>query len=80
MFVRNLLLSAIFSLAIAVGPAYCATTFDGERAITHLRAQCEFGPRVPGTPAYEQTKDYLKKELSRWADEVQEQKFQARIG
>lgn len=54
--------------------------FSGERALTYLRAQCAFGPRVPGTRAHEDCADYLKRELSKWADEVQEQRFLAAVG
>ncbi len=68
----SLLLAAICPFAQA---APSRVVFDGQRAFSHLQAQCDFGPRVPGTPAHEQTKEYLKKELGRWADEVKEQRF-----
>jgi hypothetical protein len=54
--------------------------FDKERALAFLRAQCAFGPRVPGTPPHSRARDYLKRELARWADEVQEQRFSEVLG
>ena len=54
--------------------------FDGERAYAHLVAQCAFGPRVPGTAAHDQTKAYLKQELSRYARKVEEQNFTVKLG
>jgi len=67
--------------SVGAGPAPTEERagFDGARAFTHLQAQCEFGPRVPGTDAHERCQAYLKRELSRWADEVREQKFRAEV-
>ncbi len=39
------------------------TTFDGERAFNHVKAQVEFGPRPAGSPAIEKTREYLVREL-----------------
>ena len=42
--------------------------FSGEKALAHVQAQVDFGPRPPGTEAIEKTRDYLTKqlELSGW--------------
>jgi Zn-dependent M28 family amino/carboxypeptidase len=42
--------------------------FSGENALAHVQALVDFGPRPPGTPAIEKTREYLVKqlELSRW--------------
>ena len=42
--------------------------FSGENALAHVQAMVDFGPRPPGTPAIEKTRDYLIKqlELSGW--------------
>ena len=42
--------------------------FSGENALAHVQAMVDFGPRPPGTPAIEKTRDYLVKqlELSGW--------------
>ena len=39
------------------------TTFDGERAFNHVKAQVGFGPRPAGSAALEKTREYLIKEL-----------------
>lgn len=44
--------------------------FDGERAYAALVKQVDFGPRVPGTAAHDQTRDYLIETLSRYAERV----------
>ena len=48
---------------------------DGDRAMAHLRAQTDFGPRVPGTEAHRRTRDYLVETLRRFANEVLVQSF-----
>src|ERR1043166_1206859 len=42
--------------------------FSGKNALAHVQAMVDFGPRPPGTPAIEKTRDYLIKqlELSGW--------------
>jgi hypothetical protein len=42
--------------------------FSGEKALAHVQAQVDFGPRPPGTEAIEKTRNYLTKqlELSGW--------------
>ena len=42
--------------------------FSGEKALAHVQAMVDFGPRPPGTPAIEKTREYLTKqlELSGW--------------
>src|SRR5690242_11283034 len=39
------------------------STFDGERAFNHVKAQVAFGPRPAGSAAVEKTREYLIKEL-----------------
>ena len=40
-----------------------AREFDGARAFNYLQRQVEFGPRIPGTPAHEQTGDWIETQL-----------------
>jgi hypothetical protein len=42
--------------------------FSGEKALAHVQAMVDLGPRPPGTEAIEKTRDYLTKqlELSGW--------------
>jgi glutaminyl-peptide cyclotransferase len=50
--------------------------FDGGRAFGYLKAQCDFGPRVPNTPAHEKCKDYIIKTIQPYCDKVDTQTFQ----
>ena len=38
-------------------------TFNGERAMDHVKKQMEFGPRPPGTSALEKTRNYIVNQL-----------------
>ncbi len=40
-------------------PASSPTTFNGERAMDHVRKQLEFGPRVSGSAQLAKTRDYI---------------------
>jgi len=52
-----------------------APTFDANHAYQYLIKQCEFGPRVPGTPAHRQCLDFLTKELQAFGAQVRHQPF-----
>lgn len=61
----------------AVGAAACGAQakrppreFDATRAFGYLERQLAFGPRVPGTPAHEQTGDWILTRLRAAADTV----------
>lgn len=47
-----------------------AREFDGARAFGYLERQVAFGPRIPGTPAHEQTGDWILSQLRAQADTV----------
>jgi len=49
--------------------------FDGKQAFEYLRQQVTFGPRIPGTPAHEQTGDWILERLRATADTVEVQAF-----
>lgn len=49
--------------------------FDGKRAFADLEKQVSFGPRVPGTQAHLQCRDWLMSELEKYADRVELQTF-----
>lgn len=66
-------------VAAAVGAAVAACgakskppvrEFDGTRAFTYLQQQVQFGFRVPGTSAHEQTGDWILTQLKARADTV----------
>lgn len=40
-----------------------AVTFNGERALEHVKKQVEIGPRVPGSPELAKTRDYIVNSL-----------------
>ena len=60
----------------APAPKVSRPSFDGERAYEALKAQCAFGPRVPGTEAHRKCRGYLVTELNKYADRVITQDFE----
>lgn len=55
-----------------------AAVFDGERAFGHLRDLVAIGPRVAGTPANAQTRQYIIKTLAGMGITAREQSFEAK--
>lgn len=49
--------------------------FSGNNALAHVQAMVDFGPRPPGTPAIEKTRDYLVKQLELFGWKVARQPF-----
>ncbi len=49
--------------------------FNGERAYQYLLAQCEFGPRNPGSLGHERAKNYLISQLEERTPRVESQIF-----
>ncbi len=56
-------------------PSLTPALFDGRRAYEHVRVQLGFGPRVPGTIASQQARDYIRSELEKNGWEVTEERF-----
>lgn len=52
-----------------------ATGFDGNAAYRYAKAQVDFGPRVPGTPAAKQAGDWIIRQMRARADTVMVQSF-----
>jgi glutaminyl-peptide cyclotransferase len=52
-----------------------STGFDGNAAYNYAKAQFDFGPRVPGTPAAKQAGDWIIRQMSARADTVIVQSF-----
>jgi glutaminyl-peptide cyclotransferase len=79
---RLLALCTFFSLstiAVASPPAQLtARPFDAHRAYRDLLRQCDFGPRVPGSPAHGRCAAWLADRLRQCADRVDLQTFEAR--
>lgn len=53
-------------------------TFQADSAYQYIARQLEFGPRVPGSEAQQQTADWLESELKRHGAEVSVQRTQAK--
>ena len=49
--------------------------FNAENAFEHLKAQCDFGPRNPGSEGHRKVLDYYMKTLTPLADTVMTQSF-----
>src|SRR5262249_2416920 len=49
--------------------------FNSPAAFARLRAQCDFGPRVPGTPGHARCLEYLVNALKETTSDVQRQDF-----
>jgi hypothetical protein len=73
------LTAGIILLAMVLYFTYPTTPrFDGQAAFQHLKQQCDFGARVPGSEAHRQCGDYLTEILQQTADKVQTQRFEFR--
>lgn len=60
----------------------CSNTipeFNGDKAFEYLEAQCEFGPRNPGSEGHSQCKDYFVDFLRTHGASVQTQEFSAEV-
>jgi Zn-dependent M28 family amino/carboxypeptidase len=49
--------------------------FSGDKALVHVQAMVDFGPRPPGTEAIEKTRNYLTKQLELFGWKVERQAF-----
>lgn len=61
------------------GTEISAPSFNADSALAYVKAQCDFGPRVPGTPSHEKCRAYLIESLQRHADTVIVQDFKGRV-
>ena len=68
-------LCAIIFCCIGKNASAQSPQFNESRAWEYLEAQCDMGPRVPGSSAHRQCLDYLVSELGKYADDVQKQPF-----
>ncbi|MDO9548897.1 MAG: M28 family peptidase [Candidatus Marinimicrobia bacterium] len=70
---RKMVLLSILIISIACSRRNDA--FDGERAFTYLREQCDIGYRHPGSPGHRQALDYYRDFFSELADTLILQTF-----
>jgi len=54
-----------------------AVAFNGERAMDHVKKQVEFGPRPPGSPELQKTREYMINELKSYGFNVKTDEFTA---
>src|SRR5687768_18615324 len=65
----------IVSIACNRSEAALGTPFDGEAARRYVKAQLDFGPRVPGTEAHRRAGDWIADQMRQRADSVIEQRW-----
>ena len=58
-------------------PAPIPATFNGERAMDHVKKQIEFGPRPPGSSQLEKTRTYIVNQLKSYGLNVSLDQFTA---
>jgi hypothetical protein len=73
--IAPLLLLLLFSACGKKPQPLTLLPFNGAAAYELLVKQCDFGPRVPGTPAHDSCRAFLVAELNKYADRVAEQTF-----
>jgi glutaminyl-peptide cyclotransferase len=59
----------------AAPPPKIWESFSGERALEHVQRLVDLGPRPPATPAIEQSRVYIEKQLQSWGWAVERQMF-----
>ncbi len=75
-------MAAVSALVLLLAALCCAQTakaeFDPASAYAFVKAQVEFGPRVPGTPAHAACAEWFVKTLRQWTPDVVVQEFKAK--
>ncbi|MFI5245409.1 MAG: hypothetical protein ACHQQR_09315, partial [Gemmatimonadales bacterium] len=59
----------------AAAAARTSNEFNADSAMSYIRQQLAFGPRIPGTEAARKTGDWIVAHLNRTADTVVEQRW-----
>jgi hypothetical protein len=71
-----------FTVLFCLVPEGCGKSdppwFDADRAWSHLVKQCDYGPRVPGSPARDSVSFYLTRSLATYGAAVSTQRFSVR--
>jgi Zn-dependent M28 family amino/carboxypeptidase len=67
--------AALFVLAACSPADRPRTAFDGSAALALVRAQLDFGPRVPGTEAHRRAGEWIAERLRQRAERVVEQRW-----
>jgi glutaminyl-peptide cyclotransferase len=72
---RALVLAAAVSACIGASPQAPQPHFDATRAFADLKHMVDIGPRPSGSPAIQQTRDYIKAQLTAAGLKPEEQPF-----
>jgi len=72
---KTIIIPIILSLCVSPASAQEKIRFDQDTAFMHLEKQCSFGPRVPGTQAHIQCRDYIVAHLKKYTSHVRMQPF-----
>src|SRR5208337_2807905 len=57
-------------------PALASTpAFDSDSAYSYVKAQVDFGPRIPNSTAHDKCADWMVHQLKKWADTVYVQSY-----
>tara|TARA_B100001250_G_C19810340_1_gene795416 strand:+ start:2169 stop:3092 length:924 start_codon:yes stop_codon:yes gene_type:complete len=72
---KKTFLNSLFLAVIFLGCQSSVPRFDEDNAFSYLVAQCDFGPRNPGSDGYYACLNYLITELEQFADEIILQDF-----
>lgn len=75
--ISGFLITALLAMFVIVY-VVSRPSFEGDRAFAYLQAQCDFGPRNPGSIGHQQCGDFLIRELQKYGDKVWEQTFDYR--
>lgn len=69
---------ALLAVLLAAAPGRAAS-LDGERMLNQVCEQCNFGPRIPGTPPHDACKKWIVDQIKALGMTVQEQPYTASL-
>ena len=67
------------SQKVQAKPTVSVPTFDKNSAFNFVKAQTDFGPRIPGSKAHEECKNYFVETMKSFGAQVSEQDFKTRL-
>jgi len=73
--IRAILMIIALTLCSCAQSARSISSFSGERAMEHVRAQVAFGPRPPGSPELQQCREYIISQMKSFGYEIEEDAF-----
>jgi glutaminyl-peptide cyclotransferase len=70
-------IAVVLAVSLACGQAQAPPSFDGERALDHVRQLVAIGPRVAGSEGAQKARDYIGAQIRAHGLEASEQAFEA---